>query len=87
MIDPKILGPTDRAFHERLDKVEDRLVKVEERLDKVEERLVKVEDRLDKVDERLVKVDERLDKIDRKLEMIISVLQEHTELLKRLSVN
>ncbi len=39
------------------------------------------------MEERLDKVDERLDKIDRKLEMIISVLQEHTELLKRLSVN
>ena len=73
MIDPKILGPTGHAFHDRLVKVEDRLVKVEDRLVKVEDRLVKVEDRLVKV--------------DRKLEMILSVLQEHTELLKRLSVN
>ena len=44
-------------------------------------------DRLVKVEDRLVKVEDRLGKVDRKLEMILSVLQEHTELLKRLSVN
>jgi septal ring factor EnvC (AmiA/AmiB activator) len=62
---------------QKIDAVEDHVVRLDmqqeamnQRLDKVEQRLDKVEQRLDKVEQRLDKVEQRLDEIEQQLAAI-----------------
>lgn len=63
-----------KEFGERLDRVENRLDRVEKRLDRVENRLNRVEERLDRVENRLNRVEERLDKVEEHLAKVDSRL-------------
>lgn len=53
---------------ERLDKIEIRLDKMDERFDQMELRLDKVEERLDQIELRLDRMDERLDQMELRLD-------------------
>ena len=64
-----IIGVNDKIdkLEEKVNKLEDRIVKLEEKINKLEERIIKLEEKVNKLEERITKLENKVNKLEERV--------------------